>query len=215
MATETRQKALQIIDRIYNPIGGMPATAQLELSLPIQLVHDVSRESERNAFDQGPGCPGYFQVGQDNVHAGASTIATPSITVYGVTDAAFGAASQTRLWCWLMYAGLTASASVLSDSSLCINIAPLGGALALRDFHVAKWVTLGSMANVGAHSLAGLEQVGAAASAGGPFNTGRLPMLIPAGSTLGFYTVSTGAGTLRLNTLIWCGPIGSTPPGMM
>ncbi len=42
-----RSRVLTVLDRLYEIVGGNVGVDQLDLVSPIQLVHDVSRESER------------------------------------------------------------------------------------------------------------------------------------------------------------------------
>lgn len=65
--TDFQKKPLGILDRIYGLIGGLRGVSQLELKLPIQLVHDVSEQAERASGR-------YWLALTQQTHVGAGTI---------------------------------------------------------------------------------------------------------------------------------------------
>jgi len=72
---------LKVLRALYGPPGQLQAPLDIEYGLPIQVVHDVSREAELGTFDGSfgglvSGRSPYFTIDVDQVHAAIGTIQT-------------------------------------------------------------------------------------------------------------------------------------------
>lgn len=210
--TSFRTRALRLLDQLYEFGAGAPsAPTDADVTAPLQFIHDVSRTAELGKSVVDPRTLGYFQIGQDNVHAGAGALAA-DVPVYPTLDALFGPDAAQRLWAWLIFAGLQVEGTAtLVTSSLALKVQPIGNALALRDFLIARWNVVQAMDVGGAWGFGAYH--GAAATPG-PIMQLPLPLWVPAGASFGFYSDASMAGTIRFSSICWAGPIGVFPPGM-
>lgn len=203
-----RTAALKFLSRRYQFIGDRISPERVDLVQPISLVHDVGRELALESIQTDRQAGGFFQVGQDNVHAVANTQEN-TVDVYGTLDASWG--SPGERWCWLMDSWVTANATVITAAQLSLGIPALGSALAQRDVVLGVWGQQSAFHDVEGtgFSVAGLL------NANTQFEHLMRPIFIPPGSAgLGFRSVSSAAGTIRLSTICWVGPLGVYPPGV-
>jgi len=214
-------KPLIVIGRIMRFLDGRTSLTKMELGLPAQPVYDISRQAALGSIETSPGAGGFFQVGQDNVHAAGGETVEGAMAVYSGLSPSWG--TEGERWIWLMQiAGSVSSLGVMgagSSARLALAIPALGSALARRDMLLREWdgaVTVST--TLSATFPAALTSSTLAMQNPGP----TLPILIPSpggatGSTLlTWRTVATAAnpGTIRLSTLCWIGPTGVYPPGL-
>lgn len=198
------QKVLASLDRTYRFDSALRATDQVELGLPIQLVHDVSREASR-----GLAAMGFFISGNDDVHGGAGTIES-SWNPYDEVTAMYGAATSQDLLVWLVDCWGAVSSDVLTNAELSVGYVPWTEMIVRRDRIIRRWNGSAGIydQNVAPATLArGLVML--AAEQVNP----TLPTPIFPGSTMRQQTVMSGAGTVRIEGLFWVGAIGTVPPG--
>jgi len=201
VATRFLAKPLSVLDRLYRFVEGQSPT-QVELSLPVQMVHDVSRQAELGAAAMG-----FFISGQDNVHAGVGTIEA-SWDPY--QEVAYLFPNVTDLWVWLIapWATIGANPSRLTSAVLSVGYVPYGEMIVRRDRLL--WVVTGS----GSWPIYD-QNVSPATLPNGCLG-GSVPMFFPVvitpGSTMRLVSVATDAVTVRMEGLFWAGPVGVMPP---
>ena len=189
---------LRVLDRIYRFIEGTTPKA-VENKLPIQLVHDVSRQAELGQTGMG-----FFIAGQDNVHGGASTIEAafdPYIEVGYLYP------NVTELWVWLLNAWVTNLGNTTS-ASLAIGYVPVGEYIVRRDRLVQYWNVAG-IAIFDQNISPAVHTSSCAPIAG---NISNFPVLVTPGATCRITTISSGATTIRVEGMFWAGPTGTYPP---
>jgi len=196
------QRAIQVLDRLYNFPGGTRGLNEFDLAGPIQPVHDLSRMAEFGA--RGAADNGYLYLGQalENATAGAATIfaATDVYAAFeAFTDRQFRQADHT-LWLARLFGDLEQVGSSNWTSAASGVIFP-----DTRTLLLAEWAADRSpIASAGRRPLARLT------------TTPPLyrPLFFPTGSTWNTSSLSTDDNIMRAHSIWWAGPIGVTPPGM-
>lgn len=204
MATKFLARPLQVLDRLYRFLEGQ-SPQLVELDLPVQVVHDVSRQAELGAPVMG-----FFIAGQDCVHVGAGVV-EEIFNPYDEVSYLFP--NVTDLWVWLVSSFGSSTTSAIDAGSgvtMTIGYVPYGEAIVRRDVLVDVWTTA-----YGIHD----QNVAPATHAYGLVRnsnvlTTKLPLPIFPGSTVRCRSVATGALTTRIQGLFWAGPMGVLPPGM-
>lgn len=198
------RKVLQSLDRTYRFEGADKAPSQLEIGLPIQLVHDVSREAAL-----GEAGMGFTISGNDDVHVGAGTVESLS-DPYQNLMFYYGGTTNQDILVWLIDCWCTTSASILSSARLSVGYVPWGSLIVRRDRLIRRWAGAEGIYDQNV-APATFPYAGLINNNGVPDTT--MPMPIFPGSTMRQQTTVTGAGTVRVEGLFWFGPIGTTPPG--
>lgn len=199
--------ALRKLNALYRFIGGRIAPERVELSMPVQTVHDVSRMVELGTIQTDRLAGSLFTLTQTNTHAGAGT---EENTLDAYDDiAASGWGRVNERWIWLLNSFLTADGSILSSASLSLGIPNLGNAMVQRDVMLAVWGAVTAF-----HDVEGTGfSIGGVLDANRQFESVTRPILIPPGSAgLGLRTVSTGAGDFRYTGVCMVLPAGVYPP---
>jgi hypothetical protein len=214
MATPFRNKCLEVLDRVYDFVGGLRTVSQADLNLPIQLVHDVSREAELGSpYGRNQG---YGSYNWGNNHAGAGTLNSvyePYVSILNslALDPVYvPPAGDVDLW--LIGYGAYITANTLG--SLVCNLMfsafpPETGFVNIPFLWAQDVVTTTDWPGTG-------TSLGIAELNDGSKNMVRnlrLPMLLPYGCRLGIRSNTTGAANVFLSTVIWIGRKGTTPPG--
>jgi len=218
-----RARALGVLDRIYKFTAAKSFTTQLDLNAPIQLVHDVSRESE---LGSGEGIDrGYAVMASWGVnHAGASTqryVIDPYFSIInGATplDPNITITAE-QIDAWLISFAVVTSAApqpatrfdfgyVLngdlppysSESSPVVFFHGLAGAANVT--YLPNYAGTGSVYVLG-EDLTVVQPPKA-----------TLPFRFPHKGRVGIVSVSTGACDVFVHALLWIGAKGTAPPGM-
>lgn len=206
-------RILGVVPRIYNFPSGDQGIQDMELGLPIQRVHDVSREAELGA---GYGRNnGYVMLHQINPHVGASTERS-WINPLSACVAA-GIIPQDQLstsWCWILGAAVNTTAGNLSEATVGLikdQAAPGIGSwgaveYALPIVHVDEVLSMSDQASVGNLTA----YVGSKNDAFGP---PAPPHPMFEWDSLSFRSITTGANEVLFLLPLWVGPIGCTPAG--
>jgi len=211
---------LRVLRRIYGPAGQLQAPLDIEYGLPIQPVHDVSREAELGTFDGSfgglvSGRSPFFCVNVDNVHVGAGTVQL-LLGIYSNQAPTWALASWSppdpRLeTIWILRVATSSLNGLLSGADVTNEMSPKAGAgsgLAPRMI-IYRATANGQIATDG-------QQAGVVSS-GTPRD---LALPIPVSnkllnnSPIEFVSSVSGADTIDL--FIWCLrlPNGVMPPGM-
>lgn len=203
------QRAIAVLDRLYNFPGGTRGLSEFDLDSPITAVHDLSREAEHGARGtQAQG--GYLQLGQtlENDTAGAVTILV-STDVYAAFDATgdlndFRSADH-RLWLIGVFGSVDDTNNAnWTNSKTTIRYGPGGNnrtqILAVWDLDISSTVAAGDR-----------PMVADEGELPAPVN---FPIFFPIGTLWESDSVSTNDCIARIHSLWWAGPIGTTPPGM-
>lgn len=199
-------QALQLIGDLYRPNGGARFPDQIDLASPISVVHDVSREIELGTVVTDPLTAGFFQVGQDNVHVGATTMVA-TVPVYTNLASTWGIPGER--WVWLMYAWASGLTADMTSAQLSMSIPDIGASLALRDVMLTEFSAPVEFHDVTTNAFEFALQPNTR-------NPGFMQRPVPIfpEASLGWRTVSSAATTMRLTTVCWVGPQGVYPPGL-
>jgi len=203
VATKFLARPLQALDRVYRFLEGQ-APQTVELSQPIQVVHDVSRLS-----DLGAPTMGLFLSGQDLNHVGASTVEA-EFDPY--TEVAYLNPNVTDIWVWLLSSFGTSSTSAIdagSGVSLTAGWIPYNEAIPRRDVLLDAWTTVYGIYDQ--NVAPATHPYGLARNSN--VVTTKLPFPLFPGSTCRIRSVSTGNAVVRVQGLFWAGPMGIAPPG--
>lgn len=211
-----RSRVLQRLDRIYNFISDKHSTERVDLTSPVQLVHDVSRMAET-----GSGLPmdqdGFWLTGAIQAHgiagAGQGTVSIVPTTVLGALD-------PSDFWTWCVDVEVNCAANEGDlDSILVALVSDNAGNTTFRfNNTVYSWYrpifyynsTDGHNHLMEAHSGGGVDlQVHI------PIYKPDTPIFIPGDAEL-TYAFDTGgalsAPGLIVRALMWTGPKGAIPP---
>lgn len=210
-----RTSALRVLERLYGFVAGQPL-GEVELDLPIQLVHNVSREIEVSSGYGITPSGGYWLIGPTHTHAAADSqrsVTNPYTVVRA--NAAINATlppSNLDIDIWYMgWSGMFETGGLITAANSGIWFPPIPGQTAA--FPMLVWAAAGAYAMT---DLAGTgnAQVNSAAAAGYRPNGPLLPTPLPVGSLLGHLSTSSAATTVVIADLCWLGPKGCLPPGV-
>lgn len=197
-------QALQLIGDLYRPNGGARFPDQIDLSSPINVVHDVSREIELGTIRTDPKTAGYFSVTKTHVHAGAD-VAVSDIDPYDSLLPTWGIPGER--WIWLAWYGYTATAAQIADAELVVGVPTLGEATKAGDILVGRGddsITINPFSNTETIACQTI-----------PKNAGaQLPFPVFEGGGLGYRSSSLAACSITLSALLWVGPVGVYPPSV-
>jgi len=223
--------ALQVLRRIYRVPGQLKAPQDLEVELPVQFVHDVSRESElgvgglvgkNNGLVAGE-LP-FFTIALDQVHAAAGVLEN-GIGVYSNQSTTWALATWNvpnpateNVWILYAFAQTTVVASV-DELMMYTSVIPKAGAGSGADPTYLFWTGHGTTLNPDIQNAFAVLSRGA--GAGGPFGTVIQP---PAPILISNKLLNNSALQLISEANIACTvdhyircmrlPIGVYPPGM-
>ena len=204
-----RSRSLAVLDRLYDFIGGTRGLSEFDLAGQIQPVHDTSREAELGS--RGLTEAGFLMLSQTFAHAAANTIFA-STDVYASFDALtavvdFDSTGSKRHRLWLLDVFGTSDTGLISEVITSARIPVITGAGGTQTQKLARWDrTFLSAESGGPQTL----QEGIIPSPVAP----RLPTLWATGTIWDTRSVSSGIDAMRISTLWWAGPLGTTPPGM-
>lgn len=209
MAKFTRS-ILRILNRLYRfGSGGPQGTDTLDLTSPIQLVHDVSREAELGSGKDLEG--GYFFIPYSVTHAGAGSVneeITPATALGNVAETA-----GEDLDVWILEVLTHDNLNVISLLTVDLifpstfpGLTPGAGYTPVLPIYIQSGTTEVCAPGAGGYLYAG---VGTAAV------RSALPVRYPSvGATIGIRSTVTGATAFDLFLLCWVAPKGTTPPGV-
>ena len=207
-------RALQVLDRIYKFVGDKALGREMELSVPIQPVHDLSREAELGAGHGGTG--GWIAYAHSQQGIGQQE---SSVDVFAYIQPFLASVPLENIDVWLMDVFCTTeneAAFVNATAAVCFpiteaNLAGITGSSELQYRLVGNWDDAMKVADKAGTNV---DLVGVL-----KYNTfltpiGRgLPMRVFRGS---FFTLLTnsGANDTTLTWIMWVGPKGVPPPGV-
>lgn len=199
------QRAIQVLDRLYNFPGGTRGLSEFDLAGAIQPVHDLSREAEfgsRGAQDSG-----YLYIGQtlDNDSSGAETtrVSTdPYVAFTSIGEFSNFRTADHRLWLMGVFGSVdTLGAANWTNMQPALQFAN-DRVLILANYDADVTAPIASGSRPLVQNEASLPQ---------PF---QMPIFLPVGTLLVTASASTDDVISRLHAIFWGGPIGVTPPGM-
>ncbi len=214
-----RNAPLRLLDRIYGFVGGLRGVRSVDLSSPIVLVHDVSREAELGTYSGiGIALPGsaYFAIVHDHVHAGADTVADSSPVYENQSAAAFFLAGfppidPDKETVWIVGAGGMSLNGLTTVAYIQVALLPKASAGSGTgvDQAVIRWSGSDSVANSnGDHPLRTTEP-----------GFGQYPFPIPItnkalnNSPILWTSATSGADTIDMWLNCIRLPVGVFPPG--
>jgi len=205
------KRAIAILDGLYKFVGGQGGSAEVDLEASIQLVHDVSRETERASGAGGNG--GYLLRSLVLTHPGADTKRGTITILTSLANTNFDVALD-DLWLidvWRMCD--TSDGALRGGDSVTFPVAEpdIDVATVLM---VAHWGQLDEqiVANI-FNLMPGLNE-GTGVNDRAPQVRFR-PMLITAAATIDMKSASSAACDVTASYMMWYGAKGTTPPGMM
>lgn len=210
MATAFTGRVLGILDRIFHFGGGSSLPSKVELDLPIQVVHDVSRQSELGA---GIGKDDGYFIHQSNVlHVGPTTEryqTDPWETVAAITTI-----HPMALSLWLIYPMIFTQTGVLTRADVAmrypLNFTGMPPAINDHPFRVIEATT--TVVPVNNFNDTGDRNIYMSADG---FSVRGLsqPVYFPRGAIV--TVVETANNIIGIvDLLMWLGPRGARPPGM-
>jgi len=196
---------LNVLGDLYRLVGAARGADHLELALPVQLVHDVSREAEFGALSLSNGGRGYWFINMPIISAAGGT-EDDSVIIDAEFIAEFQSVDAPGVEHWAMDVFLTdLSANQLTACGLGLAFnanfpsAPSNG-LGL--------VPLASYANTVREFFAGQF------AAQPRTLLAEFPIHLPPGAVFNSRLVAAAALTAQAVLVIWSGPQGTRPPGV-
>lgn len=232
MGTPFRGSVLGVLERIYQFVGGKGPKSELELDLPLQLVHDVSRQSELGAA-YGPQA-GYYLDENQHAHAAAvqqSDFYDPYLRLQN-GSILFPFNTQTSqnfdIWLialqtWTPYAdratvvdwsvALAFDASTISTGVMPVSTYPVAFTIAYNESDAAGANDYETASFDGTRNYAAPLRPD---PEGPPMPTFlHRPIFIPHGARLTFVSHMTATNeVINFIMMFWAGPRGITPPGV-
>lgn len=213
------QDTLKLLRRLYGPGGQLQAPLDIEYALPIQVVHDVSREAELGEVhfpgqrDVNAGRSSYFTINADQVHVAAGTIQT-LLGVYSNQPTTWALAT----WnppdpevetVWILDVFLVSLTRSIAVSFANNDIHPKAGAGAGLAARGAIWV--GDIAAAAAEDTAGFSPIAAVDRSTFPVQvSNKLLNNTPIELVTSAAAADTGDWLIRCMRL----PVGVQPPGL-
>lgn len=200
-------RVLRAVQNIYRLPGPVTAPSEVDVTAPIALVHDVSRESEIGS-GIGP-LGGYYTMQESQTHAVGGRLAagfSPYDEATFLTEL-----PRDQIDVWLIAAGALATASTGSDELLLQQIGLITGpALNFAPFWpIGYWNELTTVEPVA-------TQFAFENSGGPPWQQPMPYYVIPERRTnsneLRVVSNTTAAKTIQTTMLFWAGPEGTRPP---
>lgn len=196
--TSFTARPLGVLDRIYRFVGGLRGNSDLDLLSPIQLVHDVARQSELGSGD-------LWVLSATQVHVGAGSI-TSTVDPWAPVAPVNGylAADDEDIWVYRCDGVLRAGAGVNIGGAIVqvIHTSQIRGNDVSTVPRTLVWVgSSGSTQNGNTTTQT--------VSPDGP------PVRMRKGDVLWLTSTETGGVgiTYEMNVMVWKGPRGTTPPG--
>jgi len=205
-----RKRVLQALNRIYSPDGGASPN-RIETDTSIQIVHDVSRQSE---FGAGLGkWSGFFLNQADMVHAAANTqrsFLDPYARVINGNILESTPPPVEEWWIWHLGTFVWLSAS--NCSYIRVAVAYDNGIMAYspNDVFIPVFYADSSYAFTNYAGSGDVELLTEQVMANQP---SYVPFPMPYGAVHTFQSVSTGVLTAHVHVLCWAGMKGTFPPG--
>jgi len=217
---EFRARVLGILDRIYRFTAAKTYTDQLDLSSPIQLVHDVHREAE---LGTGIGIyDGFVNLGSWGVnHPGGNTqryVIDPYVSILAGASPVDPVKQYVAddIDAWLM------SFQVISDTSnqpatafrfgwIVDDMSPYATESMPVYFFEGNGTTANATNYAGTGTIALLQKEPCDTAV--PYIT-PLPFLFPHTGRVSIASVSTAACNVFVHALLWVGARGTSPPGV-
>jgi len=200
------QRAVQVLDRLYNFPGGTRGLREFDLASAIQPVHDLSREAEFGA--RGAQDSGYLYLGQtiENDTGGSATIKAAS-DVYALFDSIgefsnFRIADH-RLWLMTIF-GQVDTVNATNWTSCQSGIVFPNNRVQIMahfDADLTALIASGGKPMISAESNLPQQLV-------------QIPQFFPLGASWNTSCSFTNDAIARIQSIWWAGPIGVTPPGM-
>jgi len=200
---KTRTRALQLLDGIWNFVGGTRGLSEYDLAGAIQPVSDLGRISEiGSGYSRAEG---FFSGGALLTAVGAGT---QRANFQPQDNIDFHNKLLSGSWMWLLnYSVMTNTAAAHTNSSALMQIIAEAGSFGAQD------KLLYGLTGVINTSIRGaLPDLPVTFGANGW--EARFPMYVPRGSTIFFATDFSAAATANHFFLLWAGPRGARPPGV-
>lgn len=193
-----RARVLEALDNIYDVIGGLAGISRLDLSAPVQIVHDVSREagygSGRSPED------GWQAVTVTNTHPGADTQQT-QLDPYDELGL-----NTARDRVWVMGARCLASSNPANISY---------ARVACRyPTTVGLFPTLVILSMMRGDSFDAASQLLPEIGGVPVVEPNQFPFYIPPVGRVECLSISSAAGAVQADWLLWVGARGALPPGL-
>lgn len=218
MATRFLSRVLTLLDTVYGFVGGQVTADRIDLRAPIQLVHDVRRESEIGAVANGQKLAvpnpagllileGYTTVEFTNTHAVAAGDVYTDTTTQATWDALIG---NPAYWAWIVELAARAHNSLtVVEAGFTLTRPPQMASANFVSGIIGRWTGMGGVPIVSGGTTSPLI-----ASSGLPYVV-NLPIWVPPGSELVFWSDASGAAqAIRAQAVLWIGPAGVLPPGL-
>jgi len=211
--TQFLRRPLTLLDRVYNFVGGMKGVGSVDLNSDITLVHDVSREAERDGYGSFMGrC---FWSGQV-----VSTIAGKKEEIVFRTSfqEALGFTDE-RYELWLIHAQAQCSEADRADITS-VSLVAGRDTISAPPGTIRNYLELGTpqavATPVGYWTELVLSCEGGGVNRGGCSTADKwaLPIRTVAGGFLAWQVECTAANTVSFQTEMWAGRLGTTPPGL-
>lgn len=214
-------RPLQILESIYRFVGGQRSSSSVDLASPVTLVHDVGRQAER--------ATGFFAIRETDQLALLGTTDRTTLTRASIfTGASVALAGKlrdlgldSRAAVWLMQLTATLDPTSVNITQAAAGLTQ-GGTLALNTESQLVY-----LANQGFGSqLIAAQDFNLCYRDGAGVDHApqdvpqlKLPQLLAdaAGTALVILTTASGGGAcqIRWSELLWIGPTGATPPGLL
>jgi len=220
--TRYRNKPLAVLDRIYNFIGGLRATSDMDLVSPIVRVHDLSREAELGTLEiirrLTSGRSPYFAINISNTHGAGTTTEQTQIGVYANQSPSWALATWTppdplEETVWILPGGIGATTDgVISNAAQVSNsLQPKASAGEGETPRVTIFAAnrSGAVNSAGNFSMEGASGIPPQLVVPQPI-TDKLLNAVP----LEFVSRMTGAGFVEFFVQCMRLPNGVLPPGL-
>lgn len=201
-------RCLEALGNLYGIIGGQNKVDQIDMA-PLVLVHDVSREAELNQNLPAGVDRGFFSYIETQDHVASGQVNDDQdVNALVQLIAGPGAQNTHRLWVlkishWAdIQPGNTADLSMIGIHTPVITGTYADFAYMLQMATAFGTTAFPSPARVPPTAL---------------ITYNDLPAYCPPGSfirTSSVVTIAAGTQQVRQDFLVWCGPIGTRPPGI-
>lgn len=205
-----RTSALSLLNRLYRFSTARIAPEAVELMVPIQLVHDVSRELElvNSEFAHH----GLVSTTISTTHAAGEAKET-EWDPFSPTESLWGGGEvPSDLWMWPLALGIVSSEGDFSSAQVSVALPAVGVAMEAMDVLIMATDTARQINAVDATLIDATFETGEPAIQ----TPLRVPIIQGPGGTRGTLRVrhvSGAAGTIQTNVILWLGRVGTFPPG--
>lgn len=208
MSSLIRTVSLAVINRLYRFGDSQQNPERVDLSAPIQIVHDASRHAEVGSGLSAAGAGGVWLIGSNHAHPGADTqysVDNPRTVIAAGIAAGVIPQNSTEFAVWLLDVTAFGTSGVITSASSQVLFPILPGQTSTTPLPVFQSGTVFKVNGGASSDLDAVMNLGGAGL--------NAPMLIPDGATFAKRSVSAGAGNIRIVHRCWVGAAGALPPG--